>query len=181
MIWLQVSQQNHLPESRQKICRAWFSESRKCLLGSAFSWLLHNLTLTAPVFPRECIFCYSSEHNANLTMYFLLLQFPILFVHLCILQKQSMSYCTCNLKATKVHDLRNIPPAVFGCRTPLQSRQSCSTKAPLRFVPWLNSSHLKESYLCRRLKLTLKKNRTHLSLSPQTVPQHTNTLWRTDA
>lgn len=113
MIWLQVSQQNHLPESRQKICRAWFSESRKCLLGSAFSWLLHNLTLTAPVFPRECIFCYSSEHNANLTMYFLLLQFPILFVHLCILQKQSMSYCTYNLKATKVHDLRNIPPVVF--------------------------------------------------------------------
>lgn len=143
--------------------------------------LLHNLTLTAPVFPRECIICYSSEHNANLTMYFLLLQFPILFVHLCILQKQSMSYCTCNLKATKVHDLRNIPPVVFGCRTPLQSRQSCSTKAPLRFVPWLNSSHLKESYLCRRLKLTLKKNRTHLSLSPQTALQHTNTLWRTDA
>lgn len=80
---------------------------------------------------------------------------------------------------------RHITSAILHCDdwqqdTPAIQAASQHT-APLCFVPWLNSSCLQETYLYRWLKLTLKKNRTHLSLSPQTAPQHTNTLWRTDA
>lgn len=67
-----VSQQNNYmpePESRYKICRASFHESRKFLLDSALSCPYYNLTLCNSNFPERSYFFCCSEHNTNLIMY----------------------------------------------------------------------------------------------------------------